>query len=157
MYQTLNERKIHPHMSVLKLPLPSTESRRISSSHNLLSYNRYCRKYFKLVYRKYVVMVTLTTGIMFLLFTCMHFWVWGIFAKEVGSASAPTVCEVVRDCRKFEKHCSRPVVSKVGCAHPRGCTLFSMRAREENKPRKPSADIIYISGIQPFLFAYPQI
>jgi hypothetical protein len=36
------------------------------------------------------------------------------------------------------------VVSKVGCAHPRGCTLFSIRAREENKPRKPSAYVIYI-------------
>jgi hypothetical protein len=23
-------------------------------------------------------MVTLTTGIMFLLFTCMHYWMWGI-------------------------------------------------------------------------------
>jgi hypothetical protein len=27
---------------------------------------------FKSVYRKHVVMVTLTTGIVFLLFTCMH-------------------------------------------------------------------------------------
>jgi len=41
-------------------------------------------------------MVTLTTGIMFLLFTCMHFWVWGILRK--WSACAPTAYEVVRVC-----------------------------------------------------------
>jgi hypothetical protein len=39
---------------------PSTESRRTSSFHNFLSFNHYFRKYFKLVYRKDVVMVTLT-------------------------------------------------------------------------------------------------
>jgi hypothetical protein len=32
---------------------------------------------------KNVIMVTLTTGIMFLLFVCMHFWVWGNFRKVV--------------------------------------------------------------------------
>jgi hypothetical protein len=48
---------------------PSTESRWITSFHNFLSFSHYFRKYFKLLYRKNVVMVTLTTGIMCLLFT----------------------------------------------------------------------------------------
>jgi hypothetical protein len=39
---------------------------------------------------------------MFLLFTFLLFWVWGILRR--WSACAPTACEVVRDCRKFEKH-----------------------------------------------------
>jgi hypothetical protein len=39
-------------------------------------------------------MVTLTTGITFLHFTCMHFWVREILRK--WSASAPTAHEVVR-------------------------------------------------------------
>jgi hypothetical protein len=56
---------------------------------------------FKLVYKN-VVMVILTAGIMFLLFTCMHFWVLGILRR--WSACAPTAYEVVRDCRKFDKH-----------------------------------------------------
>jgi hypothetical protein len=47
-------------------------------------------------------MVTLTTGIMFLPFTCMHFSVWEILRRR--SACVPTDYEVVRDCRKFEKH-----------------------------------------------------
>jgi hypothetical protein len=46
-------------------------------------------------------MVTLTTGIMFLLFTCMYLWVWGILRQ--WSACAPTACEEVSNCRKFEK------------------------------------------------------
>jgi len=45
-------------------------------------------------------MVTLTSGIMFLLFTCMHFWVWKILL--MWSVCAPTAFEVVRDCRMFE-------------------------------------------------------
>jgi len=49
-----------------------------------------------------VVVVTSTAGIMFLLFTCMHFWVWEILRR--WSACAPTACEVVRDWPKFEKH-----------------------------------------------------
>jgi hypothetical protein len=44
---------------------PSTETRRISSFHNCLSFNHHFRKLFKLVYRKHVVMITLTTGIRF--------------------------------------------------------------------------------------------
>jgi hypothetical protein len=67
-----------------------------------LSYSHYFRNCFKLVYRKNVVMVTLTTGIMLLLFTCLHFCVWGILRK---SACVPTAYEVVRGCWKFEKHC----------------------------------------------------
>jgi hypothetical protein len=38
-----------------------------------LCFSHYFRKYFKLVYRKNVVIVTLTTGIMFIQFACMHF------------------------------------------------------------------------------------
>jgi hypothetical protein len=37
-------------------------------------------------------MVPLTTGIMFLLFTCMHFWVWGVIRR--WSACVPTAYEV---------------------------------------------------------------
>jgi hypothetical protein len=50
-------------------------------------------------------MVTLTTCIMFLLFACTQFWVWGILRKT--SACAPTAYEVVRDYGKFEKHWCR--------------------------------------------------
>jgi hypothetical protein len=48
---------------------------------------------------KNVVVVTVTSGIMFLLFTCMHFGGVGRWP-----ACAPTVCKVVHDCRKFEEH-----------------------------------------------------
>jgi hypothetical protein len=47
-------------------------------------------------------MVSLTTGIMFLLFMCMYFWAWGILQR--WSACAPTAYEVVRECLKFEKY-----------------------------------------------------
>jgi hypothetical protein len=67
---------------------PSTESRKSSYFHNFLCFSHYCGKYKKLVYRN-VVMVTLTTGLMFLLFTCIHPWVWGILRR--WSAFAPTV------------------------------------------------------------------
>jgi hypothetical protein len=53
------------------------------------------------VYRKNMVMVTLTTG-MFIPFTCMHFWVWGFLLR--WSACAPTAYEVGHDCLRFEKH-----------------------------------------------------
>jgi hypothetical protein len=77
----------------------STESRWISSFHTFLSFSHYFRKCFKLVYRKNVVVVTLTIGIMFLLFTCLHFWVWGILRR-----CTPTAYEMVRACWKFQKH-----------------------------------------------------
>jgi hypothetical protein len=82
---------------------PSTESRRNSSIHNFSSFNHCFIKYIKLVCRKSMVMVTLTTVIMFILFTCMHFWVWGILWRLF--ARAMTAYEVVSDCRKLEKHC----------------------------------------------------
>jgi hypothetical protein len=50
------------------------------------------------MYRKKVVMPTVTTAIMSLIFTCMNFWVgefWGILRR--GSVCAPTACEVVHD------------------------------------------------------------
>jgi hypothetical protein len=81
----------------------SIESGQINYFYNFLSLNHYFRKYFKLVYTKNVVMVTLTTGIMFLIFTCMNFWVgWGILRR--WSTCAQTTYEVVCDCRKFQKH-----------------------------------------------------
>jgi hypothetical protein len=80
---------------------PSTESRRISYFHNLLSYNHYFRKYFKLLYRK-CVYGNFDPSIMLLLFTCMHLWVWESLRRWF--ACAPAACEV-HDCRKFEKHC----------------------------------------------------
>jgi hypothetical protein len=121
LYQTLNEWKIHPYMSVLKLPslvdlqykigevvLSTTSCPSIIISENTL------------VNKKNVLMVTLTTGIMFLLFTCVHFWVWGIVWR--WSAWAPTAYEVVRDCRKFEKHCTArtcPVILLTCCRYMR--------------------------------------
>jgi hypothetical protein len=39
-------------------------------------------------------MVTLTTGTMFLVFTCMHFWIM---------SNLPIAYEVVRDCRMFSE------------------------------------------------------
>jgi hypothetical protein len=48
-----------------------------------------------------MVMVTLATGTAFLLFTCMHLWVWGVLRR--WAACALTACEVVRCRRKVEK------------------------------------------------------
>jgi hypothetical protein len=47
----------------------SADSRRIGSFHKFLSFNPYFRKYFKLVYRANVVVLTSTTDVMFLLFS----------------------------------------------------------------------------------------
>jgi hypothetical protein len=41
--------------------------------------------------------------IMFLLFTCLHFWASGTLRR--WSACVPITCEVDRDCGKFDKHC----------------------------------------------------
>jgi hypothetical protein len=46
-------------------------------------------------------MATLTTG-MFLLFTCVHFWV--CVALRRWSTCVPTAYQVVWGCRKFEKY-----------------------------------------------------
>jgi hypothetical protein len=91
--------KVHWHMSVLKLPL--TERRRMWPLHNVLSFRHYFRKCFKLVHRnsgydnfnhRYNVSpIHLHT-----------FWQWGTLRSL--STCAPIACEVVRDCRKFEKH-----------------------------------------------------
>jgi hypothetical protein len=101
----MKDAPIHIRAKTVFVGSSSTESRRINSFHNLLSFNHYFRKYFKLVYTKSVVTVTLTTGMIFFLFTCMHFWVWRILRR--WPAHAPTAYEVVRDCRKFEKHWSK--------------------------------------------------
>jgi hypothetical protein len=47
-------------------------------------------------------MVTLTTGIMFLLLTCIHFCVWGKLRRL--STWAQTACEVGSCWRKFERY-----------------------------------------------------
>jgi hypothetical protein len=92
-------------MSVLKLPflvdLPQKVGDLLLSVTS--SFNPYFRKYFELVYRKNVVIVTLTTGTMFLLFTCIHFSVWGILQRWFMCEL--TAYEVVYNCQKFEKHC----------------------------------------------------
>jgi hypothetical protein len=96
---------VHAYAKTALARWPSTERRRVSSFHNVLSFNHYFIKELKLVYRKNVVMVTLTSGVIHPLFTCMHFWVRGILRK--WSACAPTAYEVIRDCLTFEKNCSR--------------------------------------------------
>lgn len=40
--------------------------------------------------------------LLFLLFLCMHFWVWGILLRR--SVCAPIAYEAVRNCEKFKKH-----------------------------------------------------
>jgi hypothetical protein len=73
------------------------------------------------MYGKDVVMVTLATGIMFLILICMHFWVWGILRR--WSVCAPTAYGVVRDCRRFEKHCSNGTTSKLNFMKTRSAVL----------------------------------
>jgi hypothetical protein len=68
------------YMSVLKLSLLADFQQKVGEISYLLS--------FKLVYRQNVVMVTLITGIMFLLFTCMHFSVRGILRKWSATAES---------------------------------------------------------------------
>jgi hypothetical protein len=80
---------------------PSTESMQISFFHKFLFLNNYFRKCFKLVYRKNVATVTLTTN-SFPLFTCLQLWVCEILRK--WSVCAPITYKEVSDRRKFEKH-----------------------------------------------------
>jgi hypothetical protein len=78
---------------VLKVPLlVDQQSRRISSFHNLLYFNYYFRKYFKLVYNKNVFVVTIATSVRFLLFICMHFGWGGILRR--WSACVPIAYEL---------------------------------------------------------------
>jgi hypothetical protein len=84
---------------------PSTECRSVSYYHNFLSYNYYLTEYFKLLYKKnsygnfnhryHVSSIHLRAFL----------GVWN-FTKYGWSACEPTAYEVVRDCRKFEKHWS---------------------------------------------------
>jgi hypothetical protein len=74
------------------------------------------------MYRRNVVMVTLTTG-MFLLFTCMHIWVWRILRRWF--VCAPTAYEVVRDCRKFEKHLFREALSYINSSSSLAYSSYS--------------------------------
>jgi hypothetical protein len=93
---TLNEWKIHPYMSVLKLPLLVDLQQKVGE---LLLFAAFCPslfyKTFKFVYRKNVVMATVTTGIMFLLFGCMHFSFYGILVRL--SANARSLRNTVPD------------------------------------------------------------
>jgi hypothetical protein len=93
------------------------------------------------VYRINVVKVTLTTGIMILLLTCLHFCVYGILRR--WSACAPIAHEVVRDYRKFEKHWHRKLGGPV-----------SLSEREDKEKRTPGATgnrtpIIYPAVMRP--------
>jgi hypothetical protein len=86
-------------MSVLKLPLLVDLQEKIGElviSISSCPTTVILETVLNLCTQKNVVVVTLTAGIMFLLFTCMHFRVWGILRR--WSACAPTACEVVRDC-----------------------------------------------------------
>lgn len=56
-----------------------------------------------------MVVVTLVTSIMFLLFTCIHLWVWGILQR--WSARDPTTYDVIRNCREFE--CTELILIKL--------------------------------------------
>jgi hypothetical protein len=86
--------KIYPYMSVLKLHLLVDLQQKVGelvisiTSHPTIIIS--------------VVMVTLITSIMFLLFTCMQLWGWRIL--QSWSTCAPTAYEVVCDWQKFEKH-----------------------------------------------------
>jgi hypothetical protein len=68
-----------------------------------LCFSHYLGKCFKFVYRKVMVMATLTAGLMFLIFNSMQFLTWGTL--QGWSAFTPTAIEVIRNCRKFEKQC----------------------------------------------------
>jgi RsiW-degrading membrane proteinase PrsW (M82 family) len=83
-------------MSVLKLPLFADLQQKVGEL--VLSITSCLQSLFykmleRCVQKKNVVMVTLITGIMFLLFTCMHF-AWGILRR--WSTCAPSACKAVR-------------------------------------------------------------
>jgi hypothetical protein len=79
---------IHVCTKITSVGWLSTESRRICSFQNFLSLSHYFTKYFEFGYRKInMIMATLTTGVMYILFTFMHLLVWGIVRK--WSAHAP--------------------------------------------------------------------
>jgi hypothetical protein len=80
----------------------STESRQISSFHNFLSFGHYLENASNQCIKK-CGYGNFNHDIMFFLFTCLHFWVWGILWK--WSACALTIYDVVHDCQKFKKHC----------------------------------------------------
>jgi hypothetical protein len=61
-------------MSMLKLPFLVDLQQKVG---NFLSFNNYFKKYFKLVCRNTVVVITLATGVMFHLFPCMYFLMFG--------------------------------------------------------------------------------
>jgi hypothetical protein len=74
-------------MSVLKLTLLVDFQHKVGE---LVLYITSCplsivlKKYFKIAYRK-CGYGKLTTGIMFLIFTCMQFWVWGSLSATAES------------------------------------------------------------------------
>jgi hypothetical protein len=113
LYQTQRIKATPKHVC-LKLPLCSDFHQKVRQIQlvipaTLLSYKHYFRKYFNLVCKMWLgLMVTLTNGIIFLLFTCMHFLVLGILRKR--SACSPNACEVVRHCRKLENTDLTPVI-----------------------------------------------
>jgi hypothetical protein len=88
--QTLNELKIHQYMSVLKLALFADLEQKVGELvPSIIS----CTSIIILenvILQKNVVIVTLTTGIMFLLFTCLQFWLCIILRR--WSTCVPSAC-----------------------------------------------------------------
>jgi hypothetical protein len=62
-------------------------------------------------------MVTLITDIIFFLFTCMHYWVWGILQRWY--TCAPAAYEVVRNCRSFDIGTEKGDLSERACRIPK--------------------------------------
>jgi hypothetical protein len=96
----------YPYISLLKPPLLADLQQKvgelvlsITSCHIIIILENV------LVYRKNVVVTTLTTSIMSVLFTCMHFWVWEILRR--WTACVLITYEVVCECQKFQKCCSK--------------------------------------------------
>jgi hypothetical protein len=92
---------IHVHAKTTFVSWPSTESRQISSFHNILCFNHYFRKYFKLVYKKfgyvnYKHQYNIPPIHLHALLDVRN------FTKR--SKCVPTTYEVVNYCLKFEEH-----------------------------------------------------
>jgi hypothetical protein len=71
---------------------------------------------------------------MFLLFICMHFWVWGILRR--WSAHAPFAREVIRYCQNFEEHWSSQQLSRGQCVYSgHTSTFYSLLQRTKHQTK----------------------
>jgi hypothetical protein len=64
LYKCMHSVQCTPALVCAKIDSVGWPSTKSSSFHNFLSFNHYFRKYFKLIYRKNLVMLTLTAGVM---------------------------------------------------------------------------------------------